>query len=269
MNPRALFAVALGLASGACTLDAGHGFSTLESASISARLEPGPARDLGNRTVLTDLGYWVAIESASWDLSDARLLASGGDTGGGSFDPANPPAGYSLCHGGHCHADDGRLVDYQDIEAELAGGGAVLSPLVTLPLGEPLDLFSDQASELDAVVPSRELPEARITRGEARFSRFRLQAKVSKGPAGAELPAPVALSVELPALTLSRGLSFTIDRHAPAHLRLDLDARLDGTFADGIDFATLAGSGAVTLSDAERALLQESLARTKLEVSLR
>ena len=36
-----------------------------------------------------------------------------------------PPPGYSLCHGGHCHTTDGGIESYEEIEAKLAGGGAV------------------------------------------------------------------------------------------------------------------------------------------------
>ncbi len=264
---RLLIAV-LALGSAACTFDAGHGFATLEAATVSARLEPGPARDLGDRTVLTDLGYWVAIDTASWELAQARLLATSGKSGGGSFDPANPPAGYSLCHGGHCHADDGRLVSYADIEAELAGGSVVLSPVVTLPLGEPLDLYAKDAAALPRFEPSRELPEAQITQAEARFDRFALVATVSKGPSGAELAAPVPFSAELPAVDLSHSFAYSIDRHAPAHLRLALGVTLDGTLFDGIDFAELQSSGKIVLTDSAREALQEKLAQASMEVRL-
>jgi hypothetical protein len=54
-----------------------------------------------------------------------------GETSALSFDPANPPPGYTLCHNGHCHAADGRLVDYADIAAELAGG-ATSGPALVL-----------------------------------------------------------------------------------------------------------------------------------------
>ncbi|GMV13226.1 MAG: hypothetical protein HS104_11285 [Polyangiaceae bacterium] len=265
---RTVLVLLLGLGSVACTFEAGHGFATLESASISARLEPGPARDLGNRTVLTDLGYWVSIDSARWRLDEARLLASSGPSGGGRFDPANPPAGYSLCHGGHCHADDGRLVAYEEIEAELAGGSVVLSPVVRLPLGEPLDLYAAEASALERVLPSRELPEAQIARADARFGRFELEATVEKGPAGAELPVPATLSLELPALSLSRAMSTSIGRHSPERLRLEVGVGLDGTLFDGLDFAALQSSGTIQLTDAELIALSEKLAAATMEARL-
>src|SRR5688572_4227131 len=141
----------LGIGTLACTFEDGHGFSTVDRASLEARLEPGVARDLGNHTVLTDVGYQVHLDSATLEVDEVALeeLVGGGASGGTSFDPANPPPGYSLCHGGHCHADDGRLVEYAEIEAELAGGGARFSPVVTLPVDRGLDWLDGDAIALD------------------------------------------------------------------------------------------------------------------------
>jgi len=70
-----------------------------------------------------------------------------------NFDPADPPEGYSLCHNGHCHADSGELVDYEDISAELAGGqtsaGGVVQAIdseVGLDTGDVVDVPLDDCS---------------------------------------------------------------------------------------------------------------------------
>jgi hypothetical protein len=71
--------------------------------------------------------YAVALDRLSVRVDAMSLvLGASGESALGEFDPANPPEGYGLCHGGHCHADDGRLVSYEEIAAEMgaeAGGG--------------------------------------------------------------------------------------------------------------------------------------------------
>ena len=59
-----------------------------------------------------------------------------------NFDPADPPEGYSLCHNGHCHADDGSLVDYEDISLELSGN----SGGITIEIGREISLDSFESA---------------------------------------------------------------------------------------------------------------------------
>ncbi|HMR10666.1 MAG TPA: hypothetical protein PKA88_33040, partial [Polyangiaceae bacterium] len=88
----------------ACTFERGTAYASVESAQLDVRFDPGAARDLGGNTVLTDLGYAVHVSSFTLDIGDLSLqeLKSSGSESQGSFDPANPPPGYSSCHGGHC-----------------------------------------------------------------------------------------------------------------------------------------------------------------------
>src|SRR5688572_29228398 len=107
-----------------CAVGSGEGFATLEpTARVGYTLLP--AREAGGGFQKLDTDYQAAVTAAHLDASDIALQAAGsGGAAGGSFDPGNPPPGYGLCHGGHCHRDDGALVAYEDIAAELAGGGA-------------------------------------------------------------------------------------------------------------------------------------------------
>jgi len=52
---------------------------------------------------------------------ESATTSEGGS--GGTFDPSNPPPGYSLCHNGHCHSDEGELVSYEEVEAEMKASG--------------------------------------------------------------------------------------------------------------------------------------------------
>lgn len=107
-----------------CTFSPGnpHGEVTISHIDVALdvedRLEQGTQDRLrvGNDYVLELKEFNVTlgelVVEASADLSVANT----------SFDPSSPPPGYSLCHNGHCHADDGRLVPYEEIARELAQG---------------------------------------------------------------------------------------------------------------------------------------------------
>lgn len=59
---------------------------------------------------------------------ESTSTSSGGS--GGSFDPSNPPPGYTLCHNGHCHSDEGELIPYEEVRAEMnSSGGTSTSTL--------------------------------------------------------------------------------------------------------------------------------------------
>src|SRR5690606_1725325 len=133
-----VFAVGLPLAA-SCAVDRGTGFATIERATLSVSLEQA-AGDVGEGTWLTGEGYEISIERAFVHVDRMELQQLTGDSDSQSFDPANPPSGYSLCHSDHCHDEDGMLVDYEAIEVLLAGGPAAFSPVVTLGFDEPLSL---------------------------------------------------------------------------------------------------------------------------------
>lgn len=115
----------------------------------------------------TSKDYLVEVDALTLDVPGLAftLPVDGGST---AFDPAAPPPGYSLCHNGHCHHDDGRLVDYADIIAELAqasGAGAATVEYATH--GDPLTLSEEaRALELasceDCAIPRGELSGARL-----------------------------------------------------------------------------------------------------------
>lgn len=67
-------------------------------------------------------GFELEVQQFTWHVEAIELALAPPSTASIDFDPSAPPAGYSLCHNGHCHADDGRLVDYEDIALELHSG---------------------------------------------------------------------------------------------------------------------------------------------------
>lgn len=74
--------------------------------------------------ILTASGWQIALDEVIFEAAATSLLTTVASRAGTAtgFDPSQPPPGYSLCHGGHCHADDGRLVSYEEIAGELAAG---------------------------------------------------------------------------------------------------------------------------------------------------
>lgn len=121
--------------------------------------------------------YQARLTSAVLVVDAIELLDAGTELAVATFDPANPPPGYSLCHGGHCHAADGSLVDYEDIAAELAGaGGTEPTTVVTLTAGT-VDLLTSEPFELGCA-PSCALPEGYLVLARLTASRLELAGQV-------------------------------------------------------------------------------------------
>ncbi len=136
-----VLAAVAGVAS-SCAFDDGDPWARA-SFELSLGFEPGDGRLDDEGRLLTPGDWAIALETPTARV-DSITLTMAGAGGALSFDPAEPPPGYSLCHNGHCHADDGRLVDYEDIALELAtasGAGAATVAAaydVEVPLATPI-----------------------------------------------------------------------------------------------------------------------------------
>lgn len=229
------------LALAACTFSPGaEGFTTIEDATLSARV------DAEGGAWVTDLGVPVRLERAELALGDLSMQALSG--GAVDFDPANPPEGYSLCHGGHCHRDDGALIDYVDIIQELSGGQASFEEVAAFEGEHIVDLLSDEALSLSTSTPH--LPIADITRIEGAWLNPGL---VLEGTVGEEaLPFYLELT---PMTALSGGLSLPVDRAQAAQVTVDLSVELPATLLDGVDLLALAEEDGVWLTDPDDPVL--------------
>jgi hypothetical protein len=243
----------------ACALDEGRGFATLDQASLEAEFAPEPARVLEDR-VLTDQGFTVAVERFTLELDSLELLSLSGDFSA-TFDPAQPPPGYTLCHSGHCHKDDGSLVSYADVAAELAGGLESFVPVVSFELGRGVDLLVGRSVALEPT-PSAELPMTHLARATLRI----LGANLTFGVTGGTLADEVTLVTELESgLTLAQVLDVEIDRESEVRLSLDARVSCGARLFDDIDFSDAAPGDAAT---ALRQALSENLSALNFEVSL-
>lgn len=209
-----------------------------------------PAERLDGAAIRTNNDYLVQVESAelSTDAVFVRFAAAGGTA---SFDPADPPEGYSLCHNGHCHHDDGRLVDYADIEIEISGGGASVSTLVRQPIAltpnaAPVPLALDACGAEPCELPRGDLSSVEV---QIRSARVAVEVRDRRTGDAARLDGPRAVTIDIDeAFVVQAPLAGTVGRGEPVSRRIEGRLRLDASAFDNLDWqsdpsgATLRGA---------------------------
>jgi hypothetical protein len=223
-----------------CAWDAGEGFAVI-APTVRASYEPEEDREVFPGYQQLASNYQVLVRVASIRLERIELIPRRVLAGPGRFDPSNPPPGYSLCHGGHCHRDDGALIPYEDIEAELGGGGAAALPLITLPVGD-LNLLNREVRPVDCI-PGCELPRTELSTGRWAIMGLRMEGTVRDGlntPRITERPFRlefVPTAAGSPIAVLEGDLDVPSDReHEPRvilRLKLDIPSRI----FDEVDWA--------------------------------
>lgn len=225
----------------ACASGDGEPFGAV-TATLDARWTERADRANGDWQRLAS-DFEVQVSAASMELGALALIDVGGVAL--NFDPAEPPPGYSLCHGGHCHADDGRLVPYAEVAAELAGG-APPAPVLVLPVGDR-ELVPGGEIELDCDGPC-DLPRARIGRVELPVAGVKLAGLVR------DTREPPRLDGELAwTLTYARGddaaallgaTDLPVDRGEDPAITLTVGLAPSAALLDGVRFAEAAGAAA-------------------------
>jgi len=243
----------------ACAFDDGNPWGQV-TMSVSAGFD-----DAGRQKsdgLHTSKDYVVVLDNLDLGLVAATVNTSS-DNVTLSFDPANPPEGYGLCHNGHCHADDGRLVDYADIEAELAGGAASGQSLVQLIDATP-NLLDDKNVALGQCSDGCELGRGFLQTVGLQVGTLGVSGRVfdtrtpSRLPeAGLPLTGEIALDT-----TLSSAISGQVGRDDPAGIDVNVRLMAAAPMFDSIDFAAVAGEQTISLdalSDSDRALFIEKI----------
>lgn len=225
-----------------CALGPGDHFATIQPSLQAAWTQPEdrPALEGDFRKLASD--YEVRLDEAVVELSTAELRSfsagrpAGG--GGGTFDPANPPPGYSLCHNGHCHRDDGALISYEEIQAELSGGGAAAqrTTLMTLPIHEAISLLEGASFSLECE-PDCGLELTTVSDVHLEVPRVLLRGVVRDGRVPARIQGEVPFSVE-GSLGLTHALNLPIDREHFPRLELLLALTPGPRIFDDVDWAT-------------------------------
>lgn len=262
MNPStrargALCATVLASAAG-CTFDRGEAFGTLE-ATLTAHLVVPADRDLGDGFQRLASDYQVRVVRADVVI-DAVIVEDAGEAPTGvGFDPASPPEGYSLCHTGHCHSAEGRLVPYEEIAAELASGEGGTTIAASLEVGT-LPLLSEAPRDLECGACS--LDRGRLRRVRLVVRGLDLELEVRDGRAKRRIAGTVTARGTIDLATPAEGaevapgeliaiIDAPVDDDAPRIVELALALAPDVSLLDGVDFAALPdGGGALDLGAA-------------------
>lgn len=228
-------------------------------AELSLTVEmPVPADRRVGDDIRTSTDFLVEIDHFAVTIDAMTLLSTGTDAA--AFDPANPPPGYSFCHNGHCHSDDGRLVDYAEITVEAADGQIALvggvDQTVTIEPGAP-------AVDLPVQCDPCSLARGTLAAAEVRISRVQLRGRVRDARTGdaqrlAE-PMPFDLQIDATqAFTASVPLDRRIGRGEAVAVPLRFALSLPAQTLDAIDWLQPAPSDLLESVRARAALRTES-----------
>lgn len=227
-----------------CTFAPGGPMSTLHEVRVTGE---AAATELE-----TGDGRTVALDRAELVLGTVSLQALAGGGGGGSFDPADPPEGFSLCHNGHCHYVDGSLWSYGEIEVWLAGDSASWSEVGALvhPAAYASDGTPDEV-RLDLLDPEDLVRfEGPLLLGTGDLDRVHLDGtlllagRIVQGAQEAEISMNASL-----AEGLVGNLGVEVDRDLPAAVALDLSWTLPADLLEGA--ALEVGWGEALVLDSE------------------
>jgi hypothetical protein len=254
---------------GAC-LDAGLPWGSLE-ASMEASFDPSEGRLDEQGRLKTSQSYIVAIDDLQVAFDAFTLVLS--SSGSASFDPSNPPPGYSLCHNGHCHSDAGELVDYEIIALEMAGGSGGTRFSVGLD-AKPWALTSEGVSVgVSPCDPSPcELPRGELAGLELAVGTLSLRGTAYDTLTGEDARLPEegwSFEISEPITTpLSIQLEGTIGPGEPVGLTLGIMFDFPAEVFDDIDFGDAppvdnqAWQSALSMALVDHALLSATLERS-------
>lgn len=248
-----------------CALEPGESFAVLEP-TVRADYTPVATRDVGNGFQRLASDFELRLDGAALGVEHIDLVGGGGASGPTTFDPANPPPGYTNCHNGHCHRDDGALVDYEDIQAELdGGGGGAEATVASLHVDADLDLLADQTLS-PACEPSCELGRTQVTRYQWDVAAVDLEGAVRDSRAAPRLHGErrfrLALTAaDAPLLVLRGTVDIPSDRENKPRVKLALRLALSPALFDAVDWsATTPGAdGVVDLNAAENAAVRTAI----------
>jgi hypothetical protein len=251
----------------ACAFDDGRGYAHLERFTVTGDLD-GPA------SVTTDLGYEIAIEQASIKVGQLELqeVITSGSGAGGTFDPANPPPGYGLCHADHCHHESGELHSYDEIRTALASGGAKTAHTIVSGTVGTVNLLGGDPREPESWTPSAELPAASLDRVRVELRRLKIVGTVRGGPArtglGSELR-ELSIDVALDGSLAAEDSFGAIADDGYSGVRGGVTLVVPGDLLGGIEWSQGRAGDQVLVTDGEIAdALAEKMAAARVEAEV-
>lgn len=174
----------------------------------------------------------VTLEQATIDAKlfvESVSTSSGGS--GGSFSPSNPPDGYTLCHNGHCHSEEGELVSYEDVRAELNSKAGTSTTTLGRWEGD-VDLQTGEMTRLPAIKIAQ---RTSIDRVKMRATNVILTGTIQTG--GETVPIEAQLG-QFDIATLE-GIGMQVGPNAPFRQSIRLCAQWGNDWFDDIDFSQL------------------------------
>ena len=243
-----LLLVAVVMAGQGCALDPGVPWGRLELkvsarfAPVKDRLTAGGALKTATNEAIAVHEFAIRVESVS-----ASVVAAATNT---DFDPANPPPGYSLCHNGHCHKDDGTLPTYDEIKLELAGAAGGGNSVTWAAEDKWIKAATTAVSiPISACAPSCDVPHGKLAGWHVRISATRVrgtrQKTDEKGdhPVGPELAWTAHKTVKL-----ARPAAVRFDRDHDPGAAIDMVIDLPASVFDDVVLAK-AAVGAIARAD--------------------
>lgn len=258
-----------------CTFQPGTSFGKLRRADFNASFAPSSGRLDSQGRLKTDTDYRVTVDSLILGVSQLSFEEISGTSGGTgtTFDPSKPPPGYLICHNGHCDREDGALVSYEDVAAELAGGTRTIRTVLSLTADQGLSVTSATAS-IPLIKPSTAdaLDQGAWSRGVLTLKTLEATGTVSDPTAAQRLGGLVReWSLKITPATFSHKVSVTIDRRQSETLDLVADFGVTEKLWDQIDWKALsAATGSLVLeaSSSVRAQLLENFSQSRFNLSM-
>lgn len=247
----------------ACAFTPGHPWGDVE-VELSAGFAPGAARLDEAGRLKTAKSWGVEIDELTAVVESVAVQQADPAQASVSFDPASPPPGFSLCHGGHCHADDGRLVTFAEVEATLAGADTAEAPGVVFAVDDEVALAATPVA-LNTPCPGTAAEGAcLLERGPIIGVAIEVSAVRVVGTAfdlleTGEPRAPVEgipfAIVLAPPAPFFGGLDAEAERFAPLHWRVTGHLAVAESLLDDVEFSTDLVDGALAPDVAAEAAL--------------
>jgi len=255
-----------------CAFSPGDPWGRLD-ATLVLSTAPMAARQDASGSLATALDYRVRLDRIEVQGGELEVRGTSGEgtTSTTTFDPAHPPEGYTLCHGGHCHTTDGRLVPYEEVTG--ASGGPTEVPWQAIPWKEEavgVPVAGSTEVVLEACPDDCPLPEGTLSGVQVALEGITLEGRVFDARTGEarRLPDagwPFRGSLEA-AVRVSGRLSTEVGPGHPLRVALHVTLSLPPNLLDGVDFAGLPSDGQVLDLHGAQTEVAEALAAATLDV---
>lgn len=243
----------------ACTFVEGQPWAQVDNAELAvAPFVPGTERLDGQGRLKTARSYAVKLEQIELELADLRIQQADAAGEPLAFDPASPPPGYSLCHGGHCHAEDGTLPTYAEVEAKLLGGATAAPSLGFHVEDTEVPVVGEARQTLRCQVDPCMLQRGPIVGALLDVTAVRLVGTAFDLTDERRLPeagTPFAVSLGPPAPLLAP-LNTEAERFEPVHREVGLTLALAESILDDVDFAADVAEGGFSNNASDAAALR-------------